>query len=346
MSEIDPISVLESVYDLRKDAPAWLLGTLQALRPYADRGLGVWGFYFDGRGYRQGRFSYSSPTAIGPLPSDWVAGLEATFQVTASSPDRIERIIFSRPCQTMTEILGQQHPDLGRARERIAIPGVMDALSLAACDATGVGVFIGAHAAHTLSPTPVERALLGQLLAHVAAANRLRLSLGGSAGLIDSLLLDRAEAIIGPRGRIEHAKSQAATRASRDALTAAAKAVEQARRTTRRSDPGAALEAWRALFRGRWSIMDCFDSDGRRYIVAQANEPEPFGGRALLSRRERQVASLLSLGHTPKLIAYELGLASGTVSTVIARVRSKLGVRTMAELMRALHAPGEDDGDG
>ena len=44
------------------------------------------------------------------------------------------------------------------------------------------------------------------------------------------------------------------------------------------------------------------------------------------------------LGHAHKLIAYELGLATGTVSSVIARLRNKLGARTRAELLSRLGA--------
>jgi hypothetical protein len=35
------------------------------------------------------------------------------------------------------------------------------------------------------------------------------------------------------------------------------------------------LASWNALVAGRWSIVDAFDSDGRRLIVARASTSQP-----------------------------------------------------------------------
>lgn len=54
-----------------------------------------------------------------------------------------------------------------------------------------------------------------------------------------------------------------------------------------------------------------------------------------LSRSERVVAVNLAMGRQNKLIAYELGIAEGTVASFVARLRRKLGVDSRAELVRA-----------
>jgi DNA-binding NarL/FixJ family response regulator len=80
----------------------------------------------------------------------------------------------------------------------------------------------------------------------------------------------------------------------------------------RRKDPDEALSMWRALVEGRYSLVDRFESDGKRFLVAYEIPPglqDPRG----LTGRERAVASLLALVLPDKLIAYELGLAEGTV---------------------------------
>jgi len=85
----------------------------------------------------------------------------------------------------------------------------------------------------------------------------------------------------------------------------------------------------------RWSLVDRFDSDGRRFLVARRNEPDVRDPRAL-SPRERQVAAFAALGHSNKLIAYTLGLSASTIATHLAAAMRKLAVRSRVELARAV----------
>ena len=61
----------------------------------------------------------------------------------------------------------------------------------------------------------------------------------------------------------------------------------------------------------RWTLVDRYERDGRRYIVAREGAARTRGAAAL-SERERQVVALASLGRSNKLIAYELGPAHAT----------------------------------
>ena len=108
--------------------------------------------------------------------------------------------------------------------------------------------------------------------------------------------------------------------------------VDRARTRATRVDPEEATRLWRALASGRWSVVERFDSDGRRFVVACPNEV-PVGAHPPLSRREEQAVGYASLGHGDKLIAYEMGLSRGTVAQLLARARKKLGVATRAELI-------------
>jgi DNA-binding NarL/FixJ family response regulator len=58
-----------------------------------------------------------------------------------------------------------------------------------------------------------------------------------------------------------------------------------------------------------------------------------------LSSREQQVCKLVLRGSSNKLIAYELGLSTGTVSTYLRRVSSKLQVSSRIALIHALRTP-------
>src|SRR5262245_46553544 len=138
-------------------------------------------------------------------------------------------------------------------------------------------------------------------------------------------------------GKVEHAVGVARSRESREQLARAGHDIMTARGRMRRLSPQEAIEIWRALVAGRWSVVDHFDTEGRRYLIARRNEPEPApsAGLASLTPRELEIVAYAALGHTNKLIAYELGLAPTTVATHLASAAAKLGVSTRIDLVRA-----------
>jgi DNA-binding CsgD family transcriptional regulator len=79
-------------------------------------------------------------------------------------------------------------------------------------------------------------------------------------------------------------------------------------------------------------LLEHFERDGRRYLIARRNDPGVNDPRAL-SLRERQVAWYTSLGHSNKIIGYELGLALSSVATHLKHAASKLGVGSRSELI-------------
>jgi DNA-binding NarL/FixJ family response regulator len=146
------------------------------------------------------------------------------------------------------------------------------------------------------------------------------------------------EAVLGPDGKLHHAVGPATERTAREVLRAAVVASERARGPRRREDPDRALADWRALVAGRWSLVDRFERDGRRYVVARRNDPDVPDPRGL-TRRERQVAAYAVLGRSGQAIAYELGLARSTVVQHLASAMKKLSVATRAELAQLVR-PG------
>jgi DNA-binding NarL/FixJ family response regulator len=170
---------------------------------------------------------------------------------------------------------------------------------------------------------------LRRLAVHVAAGLRLRRRLGAARAPV-------AGAILEADGRVAHVEDPAARSvAARASLRKFAQAVDRARGKLRRSDPDAAIQLWEGLAAGRWSLVDRFDSDGRRYIVAHANDPQ-VASPTKLSERERQVAGYAAMGRSNKLIAYELGLSESTIATHLDSAMIKMGVRSRAELTRLL----------
>ena len=67
-------------------------------------------------------------------------------------------------------------------------------------------------------------------------------------------------------------------------LRDAAVVVDHARGKLRKTDPEQALETWKALVQGRWSMVDWFDSDDRHYVLAIPNSPYVSDPRGLTER--------------------------------------------------------------
>jgi FixJ family two-component response regulator len=80
-----------------------------------------------------------------------------------------------------------------------------------------------------------------------------------------------------------------------------------------RSNENEPLDLWQGLVAGRWSLVEQFDSDGRRFMVARRNDPQVTDPRAL-NMRERQVLAYVAIGHPAKLIGYALGVSPSSVS--------------------------------
>src|SRR5512143_2854719 len=75
-----------------------------------------------------------------------------------------------------------------------------------------------------------------------------------------------------------------------------------ARRRVVRADPDEALQLWRGLVDGTWSLVDHHDTDGKRYLLARRNQPgvrEPTA----LTQNERSVLAFAAMGHQNKYIA-------------------------------------------
>ncbi|MBI5489160.1 MAG: helix-turn-helix transcriptional regulator [Deltaproteobacteria bacterium] len=254
----------------------------------------------------------------------------------ALSAEYDRRAHLGGPCSTISQTtrdLPHDHALLARHLDPI---GISDAIGLTAADGTGAGCLICAPLPRETSISSQEAAVWARVAAHIAAGYRLQRLV---AAQTDPEPFADAEAILDAAGRLHDATEPAQGKASREALRAAAVTVTRACGRLRREDPDEAVGVWRALVAGRWSLVDHFDHDGRRFLIARRNDPQ---SRAPvdLTLRERQVLGYACLGHSNKLIAYELGLSPTTVSTHLARSAAKLGADSRAALIRLAMASG------
>jgi DNA-binding NarL/FixJ family response regulator len=110
--------------------------------------------------------------------------------------------------------------------------------------------------------------------------------------------------------------------------------MDRARASAKR-DPLAAATTWQALVAGRWSMVDVFDTDGKRFVVARENRPRP-SLPAALTAREREVIGFVEQGRSNKWIALTLGIAESTASEHVVRAMEKLGATDRMDLVKRL----------
>lgn len=325
------IDFAETAYDLGIDHQDWLVRVIEAGAPFLDRGLGV--FAITCR-----RPPQPGPLAIDQIyarlgPSDFVERVEQM----KNDVDMSLLWPVSRPGipKTLSEVSRDHDPAVFKLiMERY--PFAADGLGLNAFDPDGRGIFIISALQKITSLTPRQRELYQMVAAHFAAAYRLRraIRLEAEEHRSEPELPHGAEVVIDPSGfRITHAIGPAREKGALESLRDAAKKVDRARGKLREADPLQALELWKALVRGRWSAVDWFDMDGRRYVIGIPNAPgldDPRG----LTDREMQVVSYVHAGLNNKMIAYHLGLSQGRVSGLLSSAMHKLGVQTRAQLVK------------
>lgn len=203
------------------------------------------------------------------------------------------------------------------ARAALSAVGAADFVLLNAVDADFRGAVVGWTVPTETSLSTHPR--YARLAAHIATGRRLKAS------------IEEVEAVLAPDGTVLHAELPA--QGARDRLREAARAIDRARLSG--TDPDEALELWSGLVDGRWSLVDRFESDGRRLLVARRNDPRRIDPRALTAM-ERAVLPYAAMGHPNKVIAYELGLSETSVANHVASVVEKLGLPSRAALASVL----------
>ena len=336
----DLVSVIEAAYRLDGEDSTWLARLVdRAARAGLDRGLGTCGMFYELDG---DRVHVSSPVARG-TPDGAVDALrmleaEVSSEITYRFIKDATAAVGGRAtCATMSSRLqmGKHIRDLEIHQRFLAPLGIVDFMSVAATEpATAAsaimhGCLVGAPLAEVSGVKRPEAVAWSRVAAHMAAGMRLRRARRSTSP-------EDSDAVLTPGGRIEHAGDDS-TDASLNALKEAARSMQRARGNSRHIDPPGAVEAWKALVSGRWTLLDHFDHDGKRYVVAVRNDPQVPAFEEL-SAREAQVVAYAAQGHANKLIAYELGIAPSTVAMHLSTAAGKLGARSRVELIRVWRA--------
>ena len=329
------IATVEAAYDLKPDDDGWFPKLMDASLPLLDHGLGVGGLVAVKSPLPGLPTIEAMHVAVGP--EDLVA---RHYAATRSQPvGRTHEQTQSGPF-IMSKVTAQ-HPDM-RETWKTYFPGAEDCIGYMTVDTDGRGIHILAPTPQLVELTESERARWEMIAAHVASGVRLRNALRdyhAERVTEDAGLPHGAEAIINPTDfKVSQAIDGAAESDAIQVLRDAAVRVDKARVNGRDEDQtDNALSEWWALLQGRWSIVDWFDTDDRRYVLALPNPPKVPNPRGL-THAERQVVAFAALGDSHKLVAYRLGLSRSHVSNLLASAMRKLSIKTQAQLVERIHA--------
>ena len=329
---IDLVGFVEAAYRVEQPRHTWfdtvMAAVLETLRPSAGVGGVMYdvtqpetGQAFEIRGLgaspawlEVGRKQHDDPRLATLLREGYRTTLCSTSQEFAS------RISAERPSAQIIE------PDMTRH-------GVTEMVMINGASPDGRGCACIPFWEEGIHLTQALRADLTRLAVHLATASRLNTRLQGDAA--------PADAVLRPDGKLEHAEAPAQSRDAQRELRAAAEAIAWARSRAGREQPEKALGQWKGMVSGRWSLVDRFERDGKRYVLARQNPPVTTG-EVSLSSREQQVLALARMGHSNKVIAYELGISPRTVEVYRANVMSKTGAHGLSELVRIALLAGFD----
>ncbi|MGE0784387.1 MAG: LuxR C-terminal-related transcriptional regulator [Sandaracinaceae bacterium] len=330
MSEPSLIALVERAYRLGEPERAWLADLARAAATAFRGPLGAFAYTYrvdDAHTVRPGAAESATQLDVESLLERMVAGAD---------PRVVRHFYAGGPVAgTLADVRasGAPAPLLARARELFGASGFRDLFVVGGRTSDGHHVRLNVplrRARGSAGGAALARG--GAIGAHLSAALRLR-RLGELAPV---------DATLSPEGTCVHAEGLARSVETQDVLRRAVRVRERARGAPGRRDPDRALEIWRGVIAGRWTLLDRYDRDGRRYVIARRNTEGVTDPRAL-EPREREVVARLAEGASTKAIAIELGVPIATVGDAIGRACVKLGVANRTELVglvRAFGAPG------
>ncbi len=334
----DPGAVLDQVYDLDRATERWMRDITTSLDPYMDGGKGTLGAVMKLRhGFEMPVLSHHRADAEIPEFHHFINGLQRMGPSgSAPHPTQLSQLFaesgmgtlrFDSPATGASEFFLQEF-----RRQQVA-----DAAGLMIPHTRSGSVLFFTARQEQLARIP-ERAKPRwiDLKQHIAAVYDLRESLA------DGTFDERTAVWFDTNGSCVEA-GPTTTPEVRERLRATVLQYEN-NRTARRAGQRVSLEKyWAAVMSGQWVILDRFDSDGRRYIVAL---PISEAGDTLrgLSLREREVLDHLGDGLSNKAIAFELGISTTSVSTHLYNIYRKLKLDDRAAVVRLVQTVRTRDG--
>lgn len=307
------VDFLEALYRWEASEEDWLQGLCAPLLEVVPSGLWVQANTYDVSDYR-----FRCPTLVTHRAPP---SLKEHFRRESQhfTPEIIARCYYGTSISTLPSGPADVQRETG-AGGVLAIKGLDPSGRSAALN-------VGLREARPLNPRALQ--VLRRVSGHLAAAARVRRRI--ATGTSPAAPTSGAEAVFSAErgGRLVHAEAAAKGREQRGQLAQALRVRETVRARKSRDQP---LDSWRPLVDTRWTLVDTYESDGSRYIVARENHAEA-PSLEVLSERERQVVACLAFGQTTKEIAYALGIDASTVRVLLQRAAARLSVAGRSGLL-------------
>jgi len=321
---IDSIAIVEAIYDLSLSQEDWLRRVSQAIVRDREATLGSLTVQFTRR--------HDGSYGVRPLYVDTPPQIEESFPVVMAPVIEANSVILpmmmGEPLHGLIDTFPADHPYRAMCEQHLTRVGGVDTNLVVAHDTAAHVVSISPLFTREATPTSPVRDKYRRLAAHFSSAIRLR----------RRLTKDRdpePDAVFDPAGKSRHARGAARERDALQELRLAVRDREKARTKRRSSDADEPLRLWKAMVSGRWSLLDRFESDGRRFVVAMENENVPLDPRAL-TPREEQAAQLAGCGASNSRIAYALGVTADCVSSHLHTALRKLRCTSRRDLIRMM----------
>jgi DNA-binding CsgD family transcriptional regulator len=336
----DVLSVLEAIYAEATDEGTWLKNVLHAAEPLLNHGLGVGagtyelevgGFHLETVRHMQVRgTSPALAAALGFGTSGTVSRMvvsairrlpDPAVNVPRLYPRYPHAAQFSRAFGNRWRGQSRFRPFFDRAPSWTA-RFVPDALGVLGGNPAGFGALLTAFVPPRVRVPQEDIAIWTRVAAHLAAGHRLVRARDAAT-----------DAVLDPCGRMHHLAA-GVDRDEREALSVATRTIDHARGKLRRTDAARAVALWQGLVAGRWTLVDQFDHDGRRFVLAKKNPPDVLRWESL-SERENQVLAYAAHGRSHKMVAYLLGISATAVSAHLTKAAEKVGARSRLDLVAA-----------
>jgi len=318
------LAVIEAIYDLSLPLDDWLRGISRAIARDLGASLGT----LTTKCTRRPDSSYEALPLYVDTPPEIEPGFDAVVGPVTQANSELLALAMRKPLLGLIEAFPAWHPyRLVCARYLEPIGGV-ESNALLVFDTAAHLISISPLFTRNATPAASVRVKYSRLAAHLAAAMRLRRRLDANPAY-------DPEAILDPAGRVCDAQGAARSGDALADLRAAVRARETALARSRTGEPDNAPMLWKGMVSGRWSLLDRFESDGRRFVVALANENIPKDPRAL-TPREEQVAQLAGLGAPNGQIGYAVGISAECVSAHLHCALRKLKCQSRRDLIRMM----------
>jgi DNA-binding CsgD family transcriptional regulator len=328
----DVLSIVEAAYCLEEPQKQWAQRLLEVADRSVGRGLAGFACAFDAS-RMDGTVAIDRASAA--IINQPVELVHAIFDgLTLAAPGWLSPYFAGEGgaprCLLTSEVDPRRKLNY---RDRLARSGVHDGINLVCVDLDRRGLLLSLAIPAGTTIAPERRTDLVRAATHIQSALRLRARLAAESpgAPTGDRALESVDAVLTAEGKVLHAEGDAALATARRALQTAVRDITHAR-TALRGDSHRALRMWKGLVSAHWTLIDRFESDGERYVVARENVPQ-LKGLAALTPTERFVVAYAARGFTTKEIAYTLGISAITVRVLLMRAARRYGVRSRKALL-------------